>query len=81
MTLEVGRHGHVVIPLGDAFAHEICSTDWPSLSSTLFELVPALQPFHFHRFVSLCCKFLDFPSPTPVWPFLPCISQETASLL
>ena len=27
MTLEVGRHGHVVIPLGDAFAHEICSTD------------------------------------------------------
>ena len=27
MTLEVGRYGHVVIPLGDAFAHEICSTD------------------------------------------------------
>ena len=27
MELEVGRYGHVVIPLGDAFAHEICSTD------------------------------------------------------
>ena len=27
MELKVGRHGHVVIPLGDAFAHEICSTD------------------------------------------------------
>ena len=27
MELEVGRYGHVVIPLGDAFAHEICSTN------------------------------------------------------
>ena len=27
MELKVGRHGHVVIPLGDAFAHEICSSD------------------------------------------------------
>ena len=27
IKLKDGRHGHVVIPLGDAFAHEICSTD------------------------------------------------------